>query len=65
MHTIIAPLCTGCELCLPPCPVECIRMELIGENIDNWKWRYPVVQIKTAPLPARDTPPGGGMKEAA
>jgi hypothetical protein len=40
-------------------------MEPIGENIDNWKWRYPVVQIKAAPLPARDTPTGGGMKEAA
>ena len=46
MHTIIAPLCTGCELCLPPCPVECIRMEPVGENIDNWKWKYPVVEIK-------------------
>ncbi len=46
MHTIIAPLCTGCELCLPPCPVECIRMEAIGESIDNWKWKYPVVEIK-------------------
>jgi Na+-translocating ferredoxin:NAD+ oxidoreductase subunit B len=46
MHTIVAPLCTGCELCLPPCPVECIRMEPVGENIDNWKWKYPVVEIK-------------------
>ena len=46
MHTIIGPLCTGCELCLPPCPVECIRMEPIGENIDNWKWKYPVIEIK-------------------
>ena len=65
MHTIIAPLCTGCELCLPPCPVECIRMEPIGENIDNWKWKYPVVAIKAAPMSARDTPTGSGMKEAA
>jgi electron transport complex protein RnfB len=48
MHTIIGPLCTGCELCLPPCPVECIRMEQIGENIDNWKWKYPVIEIKPA-----------------
>jgi electron transport complex protein RnfB len=47
MHTIIGPLCTGCELCLPPCPVECIRMEPVGENIDNWKWKYPVIEIKT------------------
>jgi electron transport complex protein RnfB len=26
MHTIITELCTGCELCLPPCPVDCIAM---------------------------------------
>ncbi|OGT00811.1 MAG: hypothetical protein A3F73_08705 [Gallionellales bacterium RIFCSPLOWO2_12_FULL_59_22] len=26
MHTIIAPLCTGCELCVAPCPVDCIDM---------------------------------------
>jgi Na+-translocating ferredoxin:NAD+ oxidoreductase subunit B len=46
MHTIVAALCTGCELCLPPCPVECIRMEPIGEKLDNWKWKYPVVEIR-------------------
>src|SRR5699024_5068239 len=26
MHTIISDLCTGCELCLPPCPVDCIDL---------------------------------------
>jgi electron transport complex protein RnfB len=26
MHTVIADHCTGCELCLPPCPVDCIRL---------------------------------------
>ena len=62
MHTIIAQQCTGCELCLPPCPVECIRMEAIAENIDNWKWKYPVVEIKAAPMPASAA---SGMKEAA
>ena len=46
MHTIVGALCTGCELCLAPCPVECIRMERITENIDNWKWKYPVIEIK-------------------
>ena len=46
MHTIVGALCTGCELCLAPCPVECIRMEKITENIDNWKWKYPVIEIK-------------------
>ncbi len=46
MHTIVTALCTGCELCVPPCPVECIRMDVITENLDNWKWRYPVIEIK-------------------
>ena len=46
MHTIISALCTGCELCVKPCPVECIRMEVITENIDNWKWKYPVIELK-------------------
>ena len=50
MHTIITQQCTGCELCLPPCPVECIHMAVIPETIDNWKWRYPVVEIKAAPI---------------
>jgi len=46
MHTIVGALCTGCELCLAPCPVECIRMARITENIDSWKWKYPVIEIK-------------------
>ena len=46
MHTIIEPLCTGCELCVKPCPVECIRMETIPEQLDNWKWKHPVIEIK-------------------
>jgi electron transport complex protein RnfB len=24
MHTVLDPLCTGCELCVPACPVDCI-----------------------------------------
>ena len=26
MHTVVAELCTGCELCVAPCPVDCISM---------------------------------------
>lgn len=48
MHTIIASECTGCELCVPPCPVDCIAMLPIGEDITNWKWRYPVFTIQEA-----------------
>ena len=50
LHAVLSALCSGCGLCLPPCPVECICMAPIGENIDNWKWKYPVVEIKAAPL---------------
>ncbi|OIQ86913.1 electron transport complex subunit RsxB [mine drainage metagenome] len=48
MHTVIASECTGCELCVAPCPVDCIAMEVIPEKVGNWKWRYPVVEIKAA-----------------
>jgi Na+-translocating ferredoxin:NAD+ oxidoreductase subunit B len=46
MHTVIASECTGCELCVAPCPVDCITMEPIPESLENWKWRYPVFEIK-------------------
>jgi electron transport complex protein RnfB len=46
MHTVASALCTGCELCVPPCPVECIRLEALREKIDNWKWKYPVFEMK-------------------
>jgi electron transport complex protein RnfB len=26
MHTVLIERCTGCELCLPPCPVDCIEL---------------------------------------
>jgi electron transport complex protein RnfB len=48
MHTIISSECTGCELCLAPCPVDCITMEPIDETPENWKWKYPVIPIKSA-----------------
>jgi electron transport complex protein RnfB len=27
MHTVITSECTGCELCIAPCPVDCIVMK--------------------------------------
>ncbi len=46
MHTVISSECTGCELCVAPCPVNCISMEPIPEKVANWKWRYPVFELK-------------------
>jgi electron transport complex protein RnfB len=30
MQSILAAECTGCELCIPPCPVDCISMAEIA-----------------------------------
>ena len=40
MHTIIPDLCTGCELCVAPCPTDCISMIKVKKNIDNWNWKF-------------------------
>lgn len=55
MHTVIAAECTGCELCLAPCPVDCITMEPISEDVGNWKWRYPVIEIKALDMTSEKT----------
>jgi len=44
MHTVIAAACTGCELCIPPCPVDCIAMRPASESVTE--------VIRLAPLPA-------------
>ncbi len=54
MHTVIAEECTGCELCLPPCPVECIHMVPMAVEVDTWKWPYP--QATGAPPPPKGRP---------
>lgn len=46
MHTVIESECTGCELCVEPCPVDCITMEPVEEDINTWKWPYPIVRMK-------------------
>ena len=36
MHTVIASYCTGCELCVPVCPVDCISLENITGMRTGW-----------------------------
>ncbi|MFZ5506529.1 MAG: 4Fe-4S binding protein, partial [Pseudomonadota bacterium] len=43
---IVTDLCTGCELCVPPCPADCIDMVPVAETVETWKWRYPVFDLK-------------------
>jgi electron transport complex protein RnfB len=37
MHTVIADECTGCELCLPPCPVDCIVLQVPRPALEQWR----------------------------
>ena len=32
MHTVITDVCTGCELCVAPCPVDCIEMRPVEKR---------------------------------
>jgi electron transport complex protein RnfB len=43
MHTVLAAECTGCELCVAPCPVDCIHMLPV-----------PQTPIWTKPAPAAE-----------
>ncbi len=36
MHTVIPSLCTGCDLCVPPCPVDCIAMVPVTRGRTGW-----------------------------
>jgi electron transport complex protein RnfB len=36
MHTVIEPACTGCELCVPVCPVDCIQLESVSGERTGW-----------------------------
>jgi electron transport complex protein RnfB len=36
MHTVIEQHCTGCELCVPVCPVDCIELESVTGKRTGW-----------------------------
>ncbi len=41
MHTVIVDECTGCDLCVEPCPVDCIDMIPLPTTVQNWAWELP------------------------
>jgi electron transport complex protein RnfB len=36
MHTVIEADCTGCELCIPVCPLDCIQLENVSGTKTGW-----------------------------
>ncbi len=36
MHTVIEAACTGCDLCVAPCPVDCISMVPVTGEATGW-----------------------------
>jgi len=36
LHAVITEACTGCDLCLPPCPVDCIEMVAPPPALQGW-----------------------------
>ena len=37
MHTVVEAQCTGCELCIPACPVDCIAMVSVTGTSTGWQ----------------------------
>jgi electron transport complex protein RnfB len=35
MHAVLPSLCSGCGLCVPPCPVDCIVIEPVRREWTN------------------------------
>ena len=63
MHTVLADWCTGCDLCVAPCPVDCIDMVPAGrgwtaEDADISRQRHRGHQARLARLAADNAPDG-------
>jgi Na+-translocating ferredoxin:NAD+ oxidoreductase subunit B len=43
---VIADECTGCDLCVEPCPVDCIDMIPVADSVERWKWDLQAIPVK-------------------
>jgi electron transport complex protein RnfB len=48
MHTVIEAECTGCDLCVLPCPVDCIEMVVRPAALSDWRPSMPARQPVSA-----------------
>ena len=58
MHTVIASECTGCDLCVEPCPVDCIDMLPEQESLRTWHWDLPDPVVRKVDIIASDAGQG-------
>ena len=49
LHTVIEQECTGCDLCVDPCPTDCIEMVPVKTTPENWQWDMNSIPIKMIP----------------
>ena len=54
MHTVMITECTGCDLCVEPCPVDCIEMRPIETTLQTWSWELPHPPAKGGNIIATD-----------
>ena len=80
MHTVITRDCSGCDLCIDPCPVDCIKMQEVknGATISissqtigakhsqsyRWKTLHAKRQTRLANESSKDTNNETTIKEA-
>ena len=46
MHTVIKSECTGCDLCVDPCPTDCIEMIDVPTTPDSWNWDLETIPVR-------------------
>jgi electron transport complex protein RnfB len=55
MHVVLTEWCTGCDLCVPPCPVDCISMVSVTESRTGWDaWTTEQATLSQARYHARE-----------
>jgi electron transport complex protein RnfB len=65
MHTVIVSECTGCDLCVEPCPVDCIDMIHEEPSVQNWHWQLPDPVSRQVDIIATDAPGNNAQEQAA
>ena len=53
-------MATGCDLCVEPCPVDCIDMIPVETGVKEWKWELPAINanIIATDRDSQDQPTG-------